>query len=245
MHQAGLVEKVEQELVGSLDINVMTSDTDARRLRALAPGSRTAVVPNGVDVDFFRPDEATRPVSGRLVFLGPTYMFPNRDAVEFFLAEIWPYVRQARPDVTLSIIGKNLPGDKVLFENQPGVACHGYVSDVRPHFAEAECSVVPLRVGGGTRLKILDAWAMGKAIVSTSIGCEGLYAIDGENILIRDDPAGFAAAVSDVLNDADLRRRLGVNGRKTAEEIYSWRVVGRNLNAIYKDLLTSSTSRVA
>jgi glycosyltransferase involved in cell wall biosynthesis len=245
MHQAGLVEKVERELVGALDINVMTSETDAARLRALAPGARTAVVPNGVDVDFFKPHEGTPPIGGRLVFLGPTYMFPNRDAVEFFLGGIWPRVRDHRPDATLSIIGKNLPGDKALFEKHAGVTCHGYVPDVRPHFAEAECSVVPLRVGGGTRLKILDAWAMGKAIVSTSIGCEGLNTVDGENIIIRDDPAAFAAAVTDVLADANLRHRLGQNGRRTAKEVYAWRVVGQNLCAIYKDLLSSAKSRVA
>ena len=121
--------------------------------------------------------------------------------------------------------------------------CQGYVPDVRPHFAEAACSVVPLRVGGGTRLKILDAWSMGKAIVSTSIGCEGLETVDGENIMIRDDPSEFAKAVVDVLRDEGLRNRLGRNGRKTAEEIYAWPVIGRKLNAVYQDLLAAPGTR--
>jgi glycosyltransferase involved in cell wall biosynthesis len=125
------------------------------------------------------------------------------------------------------------------------VSCQGYVPDVRPHFAEASCTVVPLRVGGGTRLKILDAWSMGKAIVSTSIGCEGLENVDGENILIRDDPAEFAEAVVEVLRDDELRNRLGRNGRKTAEEIYAWPVVGRKMNALYQDLLAAPATRRA
>jgi glycosyltransferase involved in cell wall biosynthesis len=236
-HQARLVEKVERGLCGRFDVNIMTSDIDAQRLRILAPTARTSTVPNGVDVDFFRPDPPQNSVPGRVVFLGPTYMFPNRDAVEFFLDAIWPSVRQQRPDATFHLIGKTSSEEKARFESHAGVACVGYVPDIRPHFAEAECSVVPIRAGGGTRLKILDAWAMGKAIVSTSIGCEGLDTEDSRNILIRDHPADFAEAIVEVLRDADLRNRLSRNGRKTAEEIYAWPVVGRKLNTVYQELL--------
>ena len=105
--------------------------------------------------------------------------------------------------------------------------------------AEASCFIVPLRIGGGTRLKILNAWAMGKAVVSTSIGCEGLAAEDGRNILIRDDPEGFAAAVTAVLEDAELRERLGGEGRSTVEETYSWDVIGARMNEDYRGLLGS------
>jgi polysaccharide biosynthesis protein PslH len=241
MHQARLTENLERGLSSRFDVNIMTSQTDAERLRALAPGSRTSVAPNGVDVEFFRPTSSQQIVPGRVTFLGPTYMFPNRDAVEFFLSAIWPIVRARSPKATLEVIGKNATGDKARFELHAGVACHGYVADIRPYFSEASCSVVPLRVGGGTRLKILDAWSMGKAIVSTSIGCEGLDNIDGENILIRDDPVEFAEAVVRVLSDDDLRNRLGRNGRKTAEETYAWPVVGRKLNATYQEILTKAT----
>jgi len=238
-HQAHLVENVERKLCTRFDLNIMTSETDAERLRALAPGARTSVVPNGVDVNFFRPTATQLIVPDRVAFLGPTYMFPNRDAVEFFLDAIWPLVRNKRPGATFHVIGKNLMGDKALFESHRGVACHGYVPDIRPHFSEAACSVVPLRVGGGTRLKILDAWSMGKAIVSTSIGCEGLETLDGENILIRDDPKAFAEAVVQVLHDGELRNRLGRNGRKTAEETYAWPVVGERLITLYQDRLAA------
>ena len=244
-HQAQLVENVERALCGRLDLNVMTSDDDAERLSSLAPGARTGVIPNGANVDYFTPTNTRSVVPGRVVFLGPTYMFPNRDAVHFFLDAIWPLVRNQRSDATLHLIGKNAAGEKDLFEKQIGVSCQGYVPDIRPHFAEASCSVVPLRVGGGTRLKILDAWSMGKAIVSTSIGCEGLENVDGENILIRDDPTEFAEAVVDVLRNEELRNRLGRNGRKTAEQIYAWPVVGRKLNALYQDLVAAPATRRA
>jgi glycosyltransferase involved in cell wall biosynthesis len=107
---------------------------------------------------------------------------------------------------------------------------------------EAACYVVPLRVGGGTRLKILDAWAMGKAVVSTSVGCEGLDARDGENILVRDDPAEFAAAVRRVLEDDALRARLGEGARRTAEEVYEWEVIGRSMTREYLALLDGGRS---
>src|SRR6266567_6467033 len=124
-------------------------------------------------------------------------------------------------------LGRIVPGVKSAVE------LTGYVPDVRPYVHDAACYVVPLRVGGGTRLKILDAWAMGKAVVSTSVGCEGLAAEDGRNILIRDDPESFAQAVRTVLRDAPLRLRLGVEGRRTVERQYSWERIGESLLSVY------------
>jgi glycosyltransferase involved in cell wall biosynthesis len=236
-HQADLVEKVERDLCPRLDLNVMTSEVDAVRLRALAHGARTTVIPNGVDVDFFQPASADPVVPGRAAFLGPTYMFPNRDAVDFFLADAWPVVRLDYPESTLHLIGKNSIHEKARFESHPGVTCNGHVPDIRPHLAEAAVSIVPIRVGGGTRLKILDSWSMGKAVVSTSVGCEGLETVDGRNILIRDEPMEFAAAVLQVLRDGDLRNRLGQEGRRTVEEHYAWRVVGQKLVGFYQSLV--------
>jgi polysaccharide biosynthesis protein PslH len=238
-HQANLMERVERRLAPRFDLNVMTSQVDAERLRALAAGARTAVIPNGVDTEFFGPGSPTDVVPGRVAFLGPTYMFPNRDAVDFFLTKAWPFVRQRCPDSTFHLIGKNSAEEKARFESHRGVTCNGQVPDIRPHFSQAAVSIVPIRVGGGTRLKILDAWAMGKAVVSTSVGCEGLKTVDGRNILVRDDPTEFAAAVVQVLVDPSLRERLGHEARKTAEEHYSWHGVGQKLVNLYKGLLST------
>jgi glycosyltransferase involved in cell wall biosynthesis len=241
-HQANLVEKIERRVCGHFDVNVMTSELDADRLRALVPKARTAAVPNGVDVDFFKPSTAHYEIDGRVVFLGPTYMFPNRDGVEFFLDSIWPSVVKKMPNASFHLLGKNSGTDKMVFERRPGVSCHGYVPDIRPHFAAAQCSVVPLRVGGGTRLKILDAWSMGKAVVSTSIGCEGLETVDGRNILIRDDAKGFADAVVQILSDAELRNRLGREGRSTVENHYAWSIIGNRLSSLYMGLIDKRVS---
>lgn len=241
-HQANLVEKVERRLCARLDLNVMTSELDAQRLRTLAAGAQTTVIPNGVDVDFFRPSLPDLVVPGRVAFLGPTYMFPNRDAIDSFLADSWPLVRKDSSGSTLHLIGKNSIEEKARFESHPGVTCNGHVPDVRPHFAEAAVSIVPIRIGGGTRLKILDSWSMGKAVVSTSVGCEGLKTLDGHNILIRDDPKDFAAAVVQVLRDRDLRVRLGREARKTAEDHYAWRVIGKKLVGSYDGILTPPIS---
>lgn len=234
--QAARVERLERELCPRLALNVMMSEVDAQRLRALAPGAATVVVPNGTDTAYFRPNGA-RSVAGRVAFVGPTHSHPNRDAVEFLLGEIWPKVRAADRSTTLQLIGRNSPGDRARYAAQPGVSALGNVPDIRPPLAEAGCCVVPIRIGGGTRLKILDAWAMGKAVVSTTIGCEGLDAVDGENILIRDTPDAIAGAVLEVLHDARLRAHLERNGRRTATETYSWAAVGERLRSAYDRLL--------
>ena len=238
--QADRVERLERELCPRLSLNVMMSELDAGRLRALAPGARTVVVPNGTDTEFFQPN-GTGSIAGRVAFVGPTYSTPNRDAVEFLLQRIWPRVRAGNRAASLQLVGRSSPADQTRYNAEPGVAALGYVPDIRPALSEARCCVVPIRIGGGTRLKILDAWAMGKAVVSTSIGCEGLEAVDGENIIVRDTPEAFADAVLGVLADARLRGRLEHNGRQTAVEVYSWNVVGQRIRSAYDAVLGRTT----
>lgn len=232
--QAEAIERTERQICPRLSLNVMMSDVDAARLREVAPSVRTFVAPNGVDVAKMRPLKDRPVVKGRIAFLGPSYMLPNRDGVEHFLQDMWHIVRAARPDATFQIIGKVAADHRTTFESYPGVSCSGFVDDIRPHLAEAECFVVPLRIGGGTRLKILDAWAMGRPVVSTSVGCEGLMTEDGGNILIRDKPDDFARAVLEVLGDAERAGRLGAGGRQTAEARYSWDAIGASLARAYE-----------
>jgi glycosyltransferase involved in cell wall biosynthesis len=242
--QARRLERLERDVCPRLDLNVMVSDIDARGLAAIAPGAVTTVVPNGTDVEFFQP-RGDKAISGRVAFVGPTYSFPNRDAVEFFLDEMWPNVRRRTPHASLHLVGRNAAADAARYSSVPDVTPLGHVADIRDPLAQASCCVVPIRIGGGTRLKILDAWAMGKAIVSTAIGCEGLEARDGENILIRDEPDAFAAAVSEVLRDDALRVRLEQNARRTALDVYAWDRVGRRLRDAYDALLVQPSRSVA
>ncbi len=233
--QARLMEATEREWCARVALNVAVSDEDAAALRGLAPRGRYVVVPNGVDVDAFRPGRER--AGGGLVFVGGANWFPNRDALDHFCRDILPLLRRTRPELRVTWVGAAREEDQRRYRAEHGVELTGYVEDVRPFVQAAECFIVPLRVGGGSRLKILDAWSMGKAVVSTSVGCEGLAADDGRNLLVADDAATFAAAVARVRADAALRARLGRAARATAERRYSWEIVGAGLVAAYRELL--------
>jgi glycosyltransferase involved in cell wall biosynthesis len=235
-YQARLMEREERGWCGRCALNVVVSEADQAQLQAIAHGAICGVVPNGVDAARFRP------APGRdegMVCVGEIGWFPNRDGLQHLCEEILPRVRAAGEMAPVRWVGRAPEETRRAYQQRHGVELTGYVADVRPLVRDAACYVVPLRVGGGTRVKILDAWAMGKAVVSTSVGCEGLAAEDGRNILIRDDPAGFAQAVCTVLQDGALRRRLGAEGRRTVERHYSWERIGESLLSLYTSLLGS------
>ena len=240
LHQAHLMEREERRWCGRCRLNVMVSEADRMELRRILPEANSAVVPNGVDIDAFRPGVGRE---DGIVFVGGLNWFPNRDALQYFCDAMLPLVRAAGEPTTVRWLGGGA-SDEVRrhYGDRYGVELTGYVPDVRPYVRDAACCVVPLRVGGGTRLKILDAWAMGKAIVSTSIGCEGLDAEDGRNILIRDDPQSFADAVRAVLRDTTLRYRLGSEGRRTVERHYSWERIGESMLPLYASVQESMSS---
>jgi len=233
--QARLLARVERAWCRRVALNVVVSEADRRTLVRMVPGAPVGVVPNGVDVTAFRPE------SGRdegLVFVGGSNWFPNRDALEHFCHDVLPHIRRRCGEgVPVRWVGRCGGDDIQHYRDRYGVELTGYVNDVRAFVRDAACYVVPMRVGGGTRLKILDAWAMGKAVVSTAIGSEGLAVAEGVNILTRNRPEDFAEAVRTVLADKDLRTRLGRNARDTAERHYSWDVVGSGMLRAYRDLV--------
>jgi len=235
--QASLIERVERTLTPLFSLNLMVSSRDAEYLQRLAPQAKTLVVPNGVDVERLQPRQDVKPISARIVFLGPLYVFANREAVDHFLANAWPAIRARVPDASFRVIGECPSDIRDRLGSVPGVQCAGYVEDLAPELAAAQCAVVPLRLGGGTRLKIVDAWAAGLPVVSTTIGAEGLEAINGRNILIADDTEGFVAAVVSVLQRGELRQNLSGEGRRTAAR-YDWAVIGRTLRDVYADLIS-------
>ena len=240
-YQAALMEREERRWGNRIALNVTVSERDGEVIRNLAPGARIAVVPNGVDVDEFRP--AATDGAGA-AFAGGASAFPNRDALEYFSQDILPFLRAAGAETPVRWVGR-ASAEQQRHYRQCGVELTGYVDDVRPLMSAAACHIVPLRVGGGTRLKILNSWAMGKPVVSTSIGCEGLAAVDGENILIRDEPRAFADAMLRVLGDRELRRRLGDAGRATAERLYSWDAIGRSMRQTYLALANDAAESPA
>jgi len=235
--QARLVEGEERRWSPRVALNLAVSDADVAELRALVPGARFEMVPNGVDVETFVPGNVA--VEEGIVFVGGMSWFPNADALEYFDEEILPLVRAREERAPVTWVGRAKP-EVIARYAARGIQLTGHVDDIRPYVAKAACYVVPLRIGGGTRLKILDAWAMGKAVVSTSVGCEGLEAVDGQNILIRDDPAAFAAAVTMVLRDSGVRVALERKARVTAETRYSWDVIGETMRRLYGEVLARS-----
>jgi glycosyltransferase involved in cell wall biosynthesis len=213
-------------------VNVAVSNADAETLRGICPGARTAVVPNGVDTEYFTPRGAGD--SPTLVFTGGMNMFANRDAVEWFLHEIWPSIRARVPGARFVAIGQR-PSPRLLeaVAADPSIEAPGHVPDVRPWVARAAVYVVPMRVGGGTRLKVLDAMAQRKALVCTSLGAEGIEADDGQHFVRADSAREFSDRVVDLLQNPSRRLELAAAARARVEERYAWPVIGRRLADAY------------
>jgi glycosyltransferase involved in cell wall biosynthesis len=215
------------------------SVADQQRLLADVPSARTVVIPNAADVEFYQPRPGDPPNDGRtVVFFGLMSTVPNIDGAEWFIKEIWPRIAAARPDARCRIIGKNAPRS-VLDLAGPKVEMVGFVDDLRPHLASAAALVVPLRLGGGTRLKIVEGMAMGKAIVSTTLGAEGIDVVPQRDILIADDPASFARSVTRLLDEPALAAQLGASARRVAVERYAWSAAAMTLEGLYRDLLAA------
>lgn len=195
------------------------SEGDAAAFRRIAPHAIVEVVPNGVDIAEFTP----APPGDQVVMTGSYTYGPNVEGARRLVARIWPLVRAARPAATLRLVG--LEGRSALADlaGAPGVTVVGTVPDVRPELARARVAVAPLDVGGGTRIKILEAFAMARAVVATSLAAEGLAVRNDEHLMIRDDDAGFAAAIVQLLDDAQLAERMGRTARLVAEALYDWK----------------------
>jgi len=219
--QAKRMENFERHTGSQCDCVVTVSELDAERFRSYR-AKNVRVVPNGVDLDYFRPVPNPEQ-SNALVFVGSLDWFPNEDAVTDFAIHTLPLLRRRKNDLTLKVVGRR-PSDKLAaaLRNLPGAELVGEVPDVRPYLAEARAVVVPLRIGGGTRIKILEALAMGKPVISTSVGAEGLELQDGRELLIANSPEEFAARIETLFANPELQSRLGGNGRAAVEKVYGW-----------------------
>ncbi len=209
-----------------------TSDIDATVFGQYCSEGAIEIIPNGVDITHYHPD-FTCEAPAHLMYIGSMDWYPNEDAVAFFSHEVFPRIQEKVPDVMFSIVGGNPSARVKKLAERDGIVVTGRVPEIKPYFAEATVFVVPLRIGSGTRLKILEALAMGKAIVSTSVGAEGLDIRDEEEIVVADAPTDFADAVTRLLTDSELRRKIGKNGRARVERDYDWRSIGEKLHAIY------------
>jgi len=219
----------------------LCSATDERRLLNQVPGVRTTVIPNAADVEYYQPRPTDPAPDGRtVVYFGLLSTIPNIDGVVHFAQDIWPRIAEAAPQARCKIIGGR-PPPSLLALAGPRVKLTGFVSDLRPHLAAAAAVVVPLRLGGGTRLKIVEAMAMGKAIVSTTLGAEGIEAVPGRDLLVEDQPAAFAKAVHRLLAEPGLAARIGQSARQLAVERYGWSEAARVLEGFYHRILENAS----
>ena len=220
----------------SFDAVIAVSDSDRELFGELYGLGNVVAIPTGVDVDYFRPTRANSGDGTELVFCGSMDWLPNEDGVMFFIEEVLPRIRERRPDVRFTVVGRNpSPKLKRLARSSPCVALTGWVDDTRPYLERSAVCVVPLRIGGGTRLKIFEAMAMAKALVSTRIGAEGLPVVDGTNIFLEDDPHCFADRVLALLDDARLRRRVGIAAREYVTANCGWAAVAKQFLAICEE----------
>jgi glycosyltransferase involved in cell wall biosynthesis len=226
--------RFEQACWQRADACVVTSEREVEVVRTSAPDTPVAVVPNAVDLEYFAPSDT--PVDTHtLIFSGTLNYRPNLDAARYFIDDIWPLVRDRYPDASLTLTGGN-DGVDTRSLTRPGVRFLGEVPDIRPYVRGAAAVIVPIRIGGGTRLKVLEALAMGRPIVSTPVGCEGVAVRDGEHLLIADDGPAFASNIFEVFENPALRDALGRAGRRLAEKRYSWDLAGERLQSLYRHL---------
>jgi len=211
------------------------SEIDADEIHSFNHKLMVKAVDNGVDLEYFTPAK-DEPNPQRVVFVGTMDWRPNQDATLYFVENIFPLLKKKAPAVEVFFVGRNAPEQLTALNKIDGITVTGSGEDVRPYIDEASVYIVPLRIGGGTRLKILDAMAMKKAIVSTTVGAEGLEVTDGENIILADTPEDFANKICTIMEDGELRHRLGENGRKLVEEKYGWDSIGRKLDDFIKEV---------
>ena len=237
------LERYERAMCRAADHIVVCSEADARAITtlfhppdtSLAIGKRQSkitVIPNGVDTEFYTPAETPRD-EPQLVFTGKMDFRPNIDAMTWFAAEILPRVRAEIPQAQLVIVGQKPAPTIRALARQPGITVTGWVADTRPYLRDAALYVVPLRMGSGTRLKVLEAMAMGKAIVSTTRGIEGLELTERE-VVVADTREEFARAIVSLWRDSARRRALGQNARTLAEARYDWRALVPRFEEVFR-----------
>jgi len=236
----------ERKMCRRFDSVVAVSGEDRDQMRDEYGVESVFDVPTGVDTDFFRPNGNEQPDPHNIVFTGSMDWLPNEDAITYFTEKVMPLIKAEIPDVKLTVVGRNpYPSLLELARRDPSVLVTGRVEDVRPYMERAAAYVVPLRIGGGTRLKIYEAMAMEKAIISTTIGAEGLPVINGSELLLGDTVESFAQAVIRVLNDKALAKTLGLCAAATVREKFGWERVAERFGNICEETLTAWKVRSA
>jgi len=232
--EAQKLRRAERDYCPRFSVNLVVSPEDGEILARHVPGVEAKVVANGVDTEYFTP--RADPGGNTLLFCGGLDWYPNGEAMAHFFDQIWPRLTRRRSDVRVVVVGRRPPKWLTqLGDSDRRIHVTGFVDDVRPYFREATAYICPIRVGGGTRLKILDALAMGMPLVGTTFACSGISVQDERHVLLADAPEAFVTQVLRVLADPGLRATLAAQGRDLVCHDYSWPVVGRGLLLAYRE----------
>ncbi len=236
----GRMKREEARMVREADLVLVTSERERKQLIHHVSPSSLAVVRNGVDAGAIAP--LPIPETRELLFVGAFSHYPNVDAVLYFAHDVFPALHSRFPDTTLRIVGKSPTPEVLALNTQAGVDVVGEVESVEPYYRSCRACIVPLRAGGGTRLKILEALAFGRPVVSTQLGCEGLDLEDERHLLMADEPHTLQKAIARVLTDRDLASRLAREGRRCVEKAYDWNSIAADLLQRYQRLVSEPGS---
>lgn len=228
------LKREEAHFLARFDAIAAISDEDVRVMKTVAPDAKISVIPAGVDTEYFQPS-TLRVDENSILSVGPLGWDPNFDALRYFLESIFPTILRERPQTVLHVVGSDSER-AARYAKQFGeaVILHGRVPDIRDYFARSAVVVIPLRIGGGMRVKLLELFAAGKAVVSTSIGAEGNRGEDNVHLMLRNDAQSFASAVVELLDAPALRNMLGQNARELAIETYSWSHIASEFTSLYE-----------
>jgi glycosyltransferase involved in cell wall biosynthesis len=217
---------------------VAVSEPDAAHLHQLLPWKAITVIPNSLDIEAYQVTESANDPAFDLIFTGKMDYRPNVDAVLWFAETVWPQIRASRPQTTWAIVGQK-PHERLKgLAEQPGITVTGWVENVQPYLAGAKVCLLPFRAGSGTRLKLIEAMAAGKAIVSTIVGAEGFPVRSGQELVLADEPERLAQVVLRLLADEKERERMGAAARHFAQQ-YDWRVVVPRFEQLYTQALVT------
>ena len=243
------IKKYEGMIVKGFDATLAVTEPDRLALMDVLNrdnsnrDGKISVIPIAVDTHQIQPVRRAEN-SLNILTMGTLYYPPNADGIRWFIQQVFPVIRQKLPEVKLTIIGKNPPPDflKLAADESSGIVTTGFVPELDPYFAESAVTVVPVRAGGGMRVRILEAFARGAPVVTTTVGLEGIDACPGEVVLVADSPEDFARSVIRLLQDRQLQEKLSANGRRLVEEKYDWQVVLGALDRVYQGLAESRKS---
>ncbi len=242
-NQAQKIERQEHYWCPRFDVNLAVSGLDAERLRTQCGVIHLHVVENGTDTEYFTP-AAGQTEPNAIVFAASLRWYPNVSGIRFFTTRIWPLLKARCPGIRLYLAGRNpSPAIIQIAAADPDIQLIADPPDIRPWVARGSVFICPIIDGGGTRLKILDALAMGMPVLTTRLGCEGLQVEPGKNIVVADSPEEFASAAQSLLGNAALRQQLRTEGRKLVEEVYSWNAIVRRLEDAYECAMGPESER--